>query len=134
LLVELDTSPPLEDDVSMKRNSSEACQSAADPADVLAHFCILDETLRAARWQVVERFLATALDRQALPDGVRITFARHGQTARDIVEFIQLERACCARFAYSFEDGPGDLLSLLIRASAADLPALQALYLRPRPQ
>jgi hypothetical protein len=117
----------------MKRNSSEPCQSAADPADVLADCCTLDEPLRAARWQVVERLLATALDRQALPDGVRITFARHGQTARDIVEFIQLERACCARFAYSFEDGPGDR-SLLIRASAADLPALQALYLRPRPQ
>jgi hypothetical protein len=117
----------------MPCNSSASCQSTGGPAAVLADVCTLDDPLRAARWPVVERFIATALDREALPDGVRFTFARHGQTARHIIEFIQFERACCGHFAYAFEDGPGGALSLLIRASAADLPALQALYLPPRP-
>lgn len=64
-----------------------------------------------------------------MPDGVRFTFARVGQTARDLVDFVLHEQECCARFGYGIEDGPGDELSLLIRARPADLTALQTLYL-----
>jgi hypothetical protein len=116
----------------MTSNSPQTCQSTADPVAVLADVCTLDDARRAARWQVVERFIATAVNREALPNGLRCSFARDGETARHIIEFIQVERACCSRFSYAFEEGPEELLSLLIRASAADVPALHALYLRPR--
>jgi len=115
----------------MTRTSNE-CQSTADPDAALADVCTLNHSGRAARWRVVERFIATAVDREALPDGVRFAFTRDGQTARHILDFVLHEQACCARFTYAVEDGPGGLLSLLIRASAADLPALQTLYLRKR--
>ena len=113
----------------MAHDSSETCQSTPAPAAALADVCTLDESGRKARWPAVERFIATALDREALPDGVRYTFARRAQTARHLVDFVVQEQACCARFTYGIEDGPGDRLSLLIRARADDLTALQTLYL-----
>jgi hypothetical protein len=115
----------------MARDSSEACQSTAAPTAALAAVCTLDESGRTARWRAVERFIATALDREALPDGVRFAFARRGKTARHLVDFVRQERTCCARFTYAIEDGPGDLLFLLIRARPADLTTLQTLYLAP---
>ena len=115
----------------MAQDSSKTCQSTAAPAAALADVCTLDESGRTARWRAVERFIATALEREALPDGVRFTFARRGQTARHLVDFVVQEQTCCARFTYGIEEGPGDLLSLLIRARPADLTTLQTLYLAP---
>jgi len=115
----------------MANDSLEARRCNAAPPAALADVCTLDESGRAARWRAVERFIATALEREALPDGVRFTFARRGQTARHLVDFVRQEQTCCASFTYGIEDGPGDLLSLFIRARPDDLTTLRTLYLAP---
>ena len=111
----------------MANESLKTCRSTA--AAALADVCTLDETSRTARWRDVKRFIAAALEREALPDGVRLTFTRHGQAARQLVDFVSQEQTCCARFTYAIEDGPGERLSLLIRARTDDLTTLRTLYL-----
>ena len=97
--------------------------------DPLALLCTLPEGVRPQRRAEIQALLAgrTALIRHQ--DGVEMTFAFSEQTARDLLDFVLLERLCCNSFSYELNfRAPHNTVSLRLRAPAEQVAALQSFY------
>jgi hypothetical protein len=77
----------------------------------------------------VKTLLSRAVARGEIADGVALEFAGDDATARTVLEFILAERRCCALFIYEVRVTAGSgPVTLMVRASDADLEALKAMY------
>jgi hypothetical protein len=116
-------------------DSSDSNEAAGhEVTAALAQVCALDRCEAIQRWSVVECFIARAVQTLDLPDGLRLELPLTGAAARDVAEFVRVERECCARFTYSVGPGSsGRTLQLDIRAQGDDVAALKTLYLGRRP-
>jgi hypothetical protein len=103
-------------------------ESTIDQA--LGAVCSLDASDRCARTNALGPFVAAATAVEAIAGGVRLRFARTGANARALLDFIRVERTCCARLRYRIpraaDDGP---LELEITGDGDDVANLRTFYL-----
>ena len=109
--------------------------SKPETGGALAVMCSLNEIDRAVRAEAVERFIVDAVAVTATQKGVLLKFARNGANARAVLDFIRIERECCARYEYHLRSGK-DTLDLEITGQGSDVHHLQTFYLglAPRPE
>jgi hypothetical protein len=100
-----------------------------EKTDPLALVCALPEGDRAQRRMEIQALLQNRRALTRHPDGVELQWAFSEETARSLLEFIFLERACCKTFSYELGFlPPHHQVTLRMRASAEQVEALQALY------
>jgi hypothetical protein len=94
----------------------------------LAAMCSLNEPDRAARAEAIDAFLVAAVEVSLIPRGVLLQLARTGANARALLDFIAVEKECCARYEYRVCSGK-NTLDLEITGDGPDVDYLQTFYL-----
>jgi hypothetical protein len=91
--------------------------------------CTLPEGALAQRRIEIHAFFETRTKLIRHPDGLELEWLFSGETARDLLDFILFERACCKTFTYELRSSPPhDRITLRLRAPSEQVEALQALY------
>jgi hypothetical protein len=98
---------------------------------LLGQVCSLEPVERLRRWRKVKPFLATAIARVELPNGVRLEFDAGDDAELAVRDFVRAECTCCSRFTYAVTELESPRrIALDIGAAEPDLVALKTLYLR----
>jgi hypothetical protein len=91
--------------------------------------CTLPEGPLAQRRIEIHALFETRTALTHHPDGLELEWLFSDETARGLLDFILFERACCKSFTYELRSSPPhDRITLRLRAPAAQVEALQALY------
>lgn len=98
-------------------------------ADPLAIVCTLPVENQAQRRLEIQRLLESRAGLIRHSDGVELEWSFTEQTAQSLLDFILFERTCCKMFTYELSfSPPHERVRLRLRAAAAQVEALQALY------
>jgi hypothetical protein len=74
--------------------------------------CALDQSQFAERKRLVERLVEQAIERQTLPNGVRLRFEANTGRATELAKFVDMERSCCPFLAFRIDAKPGECIAL----------------------
>ena len=117
-----------------------SCRGCESPANTMADpinpaltnlelpiACALDQAQFAERKRLVEHLAKQAIERQTLPNGVRLRFEPILGRAAELAKFVDMERSCCPFLTFRIDAKPGEPISLELTGPIPAQPIIREL-------